>query len=80
MGDYVAVTRRIRVLEAGETTVVAEVEDSGPTWAGTSVHILNYAEASRLVGVDNNTMMEYGTLADGSPWIRYRGRVHVRVP
>jgi hypothetical protein len=77
-GTYHAVSRAIQMRSGTTATIVAEVNDTGPTWAGTRVSQMRSAEGDRLVGVDDSTFrMEFGTVDNGPRWLRYRGRIHV---
>jgi CubicO group peptidase (beta-lactamase class C family) len=78
LGDYGAVSRTISVVRVTTTSVTVRVEDSGPTWSGTTTHELDFRSGQRLAAADG-TRMEYGQLGDGTPWIRHRGRVHVKL-
>lgn len=78
-GTYRAVTRDLVLSEATDRTVRVEVVDSGPTWHGTTTSVLAFAGEDALVGVDEPDLrMQFGSLADGTQWIRYRGRVHIK--
>lgn len=77
IGTFVTVSRTIHVQRISGATLTAVVEDTGPTWGGTSTFELEFRAGQRLEGTDG-TRMEYGTLPSGKPWLRYRGRIHVQ--
>jgi CubicO group peptidase (beta-lactamase class C family) len=77
-GTYHAESRTIRLHTGVTGEVVAEVNDTGPTWGGTWTAKMRFADGDRLIGVDDATFrMEFGTFDDGRPWLRFRGRIHI---